>query len=300
MVTQALLRGTPSPRTRPPARLAAWHLSIFFSHFVSSQEEKHPWEKWHITNFALGSRARLRPLSGAEAGGAALKAPAAPFEQQHLCSWRQAITGGGARGKASFFYFSSFVKLKWVISGFFGSSIPPRLIMPLCVTEVLTHARLPAWSKGNPYSALQKEILRRQLIAASRASYRAWSQRYGTGAVAVGAGEAAACHRPAPRAPDCVSWAPPRRRAEQVTPGAPPLAARHGPGTAPLPSSPLPPLYCPSPVLVMSVLTAVWALCTVVFCNLKSPDERRYISSNRIYGVIKRIICGNPTMTKQW
>lgn len=95
MVTQALLRGTPSPRTRPPASLAAWHLNIFFGHFVSSQEEKHPWEKWHITNFALGSRARFRPLSGAGGGRAALKAPAAPFEQQHPCSWRQTITGEG-------------------------------------------------------------------------------------------------------------------------------------------------------------------------------------------------------------
>lgn len=108
MVTQALLRGTPSPRTRPPARLAAWHLSIFFGHFVSSQEEKHPWEKWHITNFALGSRARLRPLSGAEGGGAALKAPAAPFEQQHLCSWRQEITGGRGQGESIFLLFLIF------------------------------------------------------------------------------------------------------------------------------------------------------------------------------------------------
>lgn len=108
MVTQALLRGTPSPRTRPPARLAAWHLSIFFGHFVGSQEEKHPWEKWHITNFALGSRARLRPLSGAGGGGAALKAPAAPFEQQHLCSWRQEITGGRGQGESIFLLFLIF------------------------------------------------------------------------------------------------------------------------------------------------------------------------------------------------
>lgn len=71
------------------------------------------------------------------------------------------------------------------------------------------------------------------------------------------------------------------------------------PSSRRLPSRP-PPLYCPSPVLVVSVLTAVRALCAVVFCNSESSDERRYISSNRIYGVIKRIICGNPTMTKQW
>lgn len=99
MVTQALLRGTPSPCTRPPARLAAWHLSIFFGHFVSSQEEKHPWEKWHITNFALRSKARLRPLSGAGGGGAALKAPAAPFEQQHLRSWRPSNYRGEGPGR---------------------------------------------------------------------------------------------------------------------------------------------------------------------------------------------------------
>lgn len=111
MVTQALLRGTPSPCTLPPARLAVWHLSIFFGHFVSSQKEKHPWEKWHITNFALGSRARLRPLSGAVRGERLLKLQQPLSSNSTFAAGGRRLQRGGAGAKASFFYFSPFVQL---------------------------------------------------------------------------------------------------------------------------------------------------------------------------------------------
>lgn len=61
--------------------------------------------------FCFGKQSSVQTIVGRRWGGAALKAPAAPFEQQHLCSWRQTITGGGGRGKASFFYLVSFAKL---------------------------------------------------------------------------------------------------------------------------------------------------------------------------------------------
>lgn len=64
---------------------------------VSSQKEKRPSEKWHITNFALGSRARFRPLSKGGEGEAVLKAAAAPLPEQTqlpACSWR---LGAGSR-----------------------------------------------------------------------------------------------------------------------------------------------------------------------------------------------------------
>lgn len=68
------------------------------------------------------------------------------------------LQGGGARAKASFFYFSSFVKLNRVLSGSPGSSVPPRLILPPRVTEVHTRARLRD-EKRPRLSALQRETL---------------------------------------------------------------------------------------------------------------------------------------------
>lgn len=133
----------------------------------------------------MRSRARLRPLSGAGEGGAALKAPAASFKQQHLCSWRRDSTGGGAGAKASFFYFSSFVTLNGAISGCSGSSVAPWLIMPPCVTQVHTHARLHDQERRRR-AASQRGAPRAPLPAAPQGRSGAARPRHPPGDVCVG------------------------------------------------------------------------------------------------------------------
>lgn len=58
--------------------------------------------------FCFGKQSSAQTIVGSGEGGAALKAPAAPFEQQYLCSWRQAITGGRGQGESIFLLFLTF------------------------------------------------------------------------------------------------------------------------------------------------------------------------------------------------
>lgn len=86
------------PRPAPAARPGGGSASSRGP--VSSRKETRPSGKWHITNFALGSRARLRPLSKGGEGEAALKAAAAPLPEPprlRACS-RTAGSGVGGLG----------------------------------------------------------------------------------------------------------------------------------------------------------------------------------------------------------
>lgn len=115
------------------------------------------------------------------------------------------------------------------MSGFSSSAIPPRLMMPLRVKSTRTHDCL---HDQTPFSALQKEILCPQLIAAQQVPYGARSRRCRAGAAAVGVGreprQVTPRHVRRTLHPPRASRAPRLRRAQATTAAAPPPAPHQG------------------------------------------------------------------------